>query len=103
VWLILLAMSPVTAPFSVCSPSDLIVADASLAHTTSPGNGVGAVGLDQGVVSDLPVVPMAQKIAALSVAIVAVDTARGEAVASPYVPLVTLIRAAERPLVVLRV
>jgi predicted acylesterase/phospholipase RssA len=84
-------MSPFTAPFSVCQTRDLVVADPDTRSTRppSPANDVAEWWMDGGVVADLPIPPMAEKIAAMSTSIVH-DFTPGAATMTTFAPPLTM-------------
>ena len=105
-WIILLALSPFTAPFAVCQARDLVVADRRPIPDSSPTDGLGTWWIDGGVVADLPMTPVAEAIKAMSTSDVehvaeAADHARATgALGHPSPPLR---RTSATLLVVLRV
>jgi hypothetical protein len=103
VWLILLALSPFTAPFSVCDPGDLAIADVAARHLPAPASGVDASLIDGAVIGDLPVSPMAAKIDAAAASII--DRAIDRLEVSPAIatPTTAPPRSATPPVLVLRV
>jgi hypothetical protein len=102
VWLLLLASSPFTAPFSVCQTSDLMVGTTRSTRPPSPVNDVEEWWMDGGVVADLPIPPMADQIAAMSTAIVSHFTPLAATMTCAH-PLATEPQPSGRPVLVLRV
>jgi hypothetical protein len=98
-WLVLLAVSPFTAPFSVCQPSDLAIADIGPRHTPSPRSGFEAWWVEAGVTSDLPMTAMADKVAAVSTARAGQLTARLDTATVVARPSIAPPRSASLPLV----
>ena len=65
-WIILLALSPFTAPFAVCQARDLVVADRGPIRPGLPSDDLGTWWIDGGGVADLPMTPMDEAIKEMS-------------------------------------
>ena len=102
VWLVLLAVSPFTAPFSVCQPHDLVVAG-TRSRPLSPTNDVEEWWMDRGVVADLPIPPIVERIAAMSTANVSHFTLLAATMAMSATPLTLSPQPCDRTVLVLRV
>jgi hypothetical protein len=103
VWLVLLAVSPFTAPFSVCQTRDLVVAGTRSTRPLSPTNDLEQWWMDGGVVADLPIPPIAEQIVAMSTAIVSHFTLLAATMAMSATPATLSLRLCDRTVLVLRV
>ena len=65
-WIILLVLSPCTAPFAVCQARDLVVADSDPIRSGLPSDDLGTWWIDGGGIADLPMTPMAEAIKEMS-------------------------------------
>src|SRR4051794_24265965 len=103
VWLILLALSPFTAPFSVCEPGDVAITDTTSRHLPSPASGVNASLMDGAVVSDLPLSPVAAKIDAAATSMIRGNIAPLDATPAIAAPFIARPPSSAPPVLVLRV
>jgi hypothetical protein len=105
-WIILLALSPFTAPFAVCQAGDLVAADTGSTGHRPSTNDLGIWWNDGGVVADLPMTPMAEAVKELSASNVhhaAESLNRPHPTIAPGHPGPPLRRSCSTLLVVLRV